>query len=277
MKWKCRAGPARACANRRADARERAAGARAAADRDGAGWGAKRTAGSEGGRERAPGRRSASRTAAAVSATGCAGMFRGIGKHHAAIPDLAEGQVAGTADGFVVVFRERPIIRHYHALYRGLEVLHGGADARAVGGARLADRRGQGQGRVEGLGGDRRNRDATAAGGRAVGGEKPRGALQAGAMMKVWGIRAPSALGPALSMKLSMPRVQLPTGGIFQFIRARVLASWASSGPMPQVRTTSAPASLARASWGLMSASRSLKRSTATGFRPRRAQVSISG
>ena len=54
-----------------------------------------------------------------------------------------------------------------------------------------------------------------------------------GAWMKVCGMRAPSPLGPALSMKLDIDSGQLPMIGTGQPSLAASLAIWASSGPMP--------------------------------------------
>ena len=54
-----------------------------------------------------------------------------------------------------------------------------------------------------------------------------------GSWMKVSGISAPSALGPALSMKLDMESVHEPSMGTFQPSFTMPLAICASSGPMP--------------------------------------------
>ena len=69
-------------------------------------------------------------------------------------------------------------------------------------------------------------------------------------------------------MNVAMLSVQLPINGTFQPSLAWPLAICASSGPIPYVRITSAPASLARSNCEVMSVSPMLNFSVATGFTP---------
>ncbi len=73
--------------------------------------------------------------------------------------------------------------------------------------------------------------------------------------MKVSGVVAPLPFLPALLMKAAMESVQPPIMSTFHPTRSSELAIAASSGPMPQTRSTSAPAALASCTCGVMSVS----------------------